>query len=114
MAVGDRFSTADLIMEVTAPRMPCRILSERMNDLNFAKRYTKAARPGFYCRILHPGRITVGAEVNYKPFNGQRIAMAEMMAHFGTNTSSDLIERYRSVPVYARLRTSLSLGRVKF
>lgn len=114
VAVGDRFSTADLIMEVTAPRMPCRILAERMSDPGFAKLYTKAARPGFYCRVLQPGRITVGAEVHYEPFIGERISMAEMMGHFGTNASPDLIERYCGVPVHAKLRTSLSQGKVRF
>lgn len=40
--------------------------------------------------------------------------MVEMMAHFGTKASPHLIERYLSVPVHAKLRASLSMGKVKF
>ncbi|MGF6177696.1 MOSC domain-containing protein [Ensifer sp. 4252] len=114
VAAGDRFSTAHLIMEVTAPRMPCRILSEKMRERGFAKRYIEAARPGFYCRVVQPGFIAVGAKVKYEPFEGQRILTAEMMAHHGTRASPDLIERYRNVPAHAKLLGSLSRGTVKF
>lgn len=114
VAAGDRFSTADLLMEVTAPRMPCRILSEKMRERGFAKRYIEAARPGFYCRIIQPGFIAVGADLRYEPFKGERILIGEMMLHHGKTASLDLIERYHSVPVHAKLRASLSLGKVNF
>lgn len=70
VAVGDRFSTAKLVLEVTAPRMPCRVLADKLNDPGFAQRYAKAARPGFYCRVLQPGIIAAGVEMRYEPFNG--------------------------------------------
>lgn len=114
VAAGDRFAAGSLIMEVTSPRMPCRILAERMGDPGFVTRYVKAGRPGFYCRIIKPGDIAAGAVFEYQPFHGERVSMAEMMSHHGKKASVDLIERYRTVPVHAKLRTSLSLGIVKF
>ncbi|WP_457584517.1 MOSC domain-containing protein [Ensifer canadensis] len=114
VAAGDRFAVGNLLMEVTAPRMPCRIFAERMGDPSFAKRYVKAARPGFYCRIIKPGRVAAGTIVEYEPFEGERILIAEMMKHYGKKASMDLIERYRSVPVHAKLRASLSLGKIMF
>lgn len=114
VAAGDRFTTGDLVMEVTAPRMPCRILCERMDDPCFSKMYINAARPGFYCRIIKPGRIAAGALVRYEAFAGERILMPEMMVHYGKKASPDLIERYRSVPVHYKLRASLSDGVIKF
>lgn len=114
VAVGDRLTTCGLTMEVTAPRMPCRILAERMGDPGFGKRYVNAGRPGFYCRVIKPGDIAAGTVIEYEPFCGKRILVAEMMSHYGQKASIDLIERYRGVPVHAKLRASLSLGIIKF
>ena len=43
---GDRFISGDLVLEVSACRIPCANFSARMNDPQFVKRYTIAARPG--------------------------------------------------------------------
>jgi MOSC domain-containing protein YiiM len=114
VAVGDRFTIGELLLEVTAPRMPCRTLNDKMGDPGFAKRYIKAARPGFYCRVLRPGLVEAGTVVKYQPFQGERVLMSDMMGHHGKKASTDLIERYRTVPVHAKLRASLSTGTVKF
>lgn len=114
VSVGDRFLSGDLVMEVTAPRMPCRVLGDRMGDHAFLKLYKKAARPGFYCRVVHPGHITAGTLVRYVPYAGQRISMPEMARHHGKRASPELIARYQSVPVHAKLHAFLSNGRIKF
>lgn len=114
VAAGDRFTAGSLILEVTAPRMPCRILSERLGDPGFTKHYVKAGRPGFYCRVVKPGEIAAGTIVKYEPFHGVRVSMVEMMSHHGHKATPELIERYRTVPVHARLRASLCLGTIKF
>jgi MOSC domain-containing protein YiiM len=57
IATGDGFVSGDLILEVTAPRMRCRILADKMNRAAFAMRYFTAAQPGFYCRVAQPSRI---------------------------------------------------------
>lgn len=114
VAAGDRFATAELLLEVTAPRMPCRILSERMKDRSFAKRYMEAARPGFYCRVVQSGVIAAGMDMQHEPFQGERILMAEMMDHYGTTPSADLIKRYSNVPAHAKLLASLSCGKISF
>ncbi|MFK0276264.1 MOSC domain-containing protein [Ensifer sp. NPDC090286] len=114
VAIGDRFIVGDLVMEATAPRMPCRILGEKMRDMSFPKLYKEAARAGFYCRVIRPGPIITGALVRHLPFAGERILMPEMMAHYGQKASPEFIARCRAAPVHARLRASLNVGVIKF
>ncbi len=55
VAVGDRFETDTVMLEVTATRMPCSTLSLRMGDPHFARRFLELGQPGFYCRVLRRG-----------------------------------------------------------
>ena len=114
VSVGDRLLLGDLVMEVTAPRMPCRVLGDRMGDPSFPHLYKRAARPGFYCRVIHPGYVTAGAILQYVPYAGERVSMAEMARNHGKRASAGLIARYQSVPAHAKLRAFLSNGLIKF
>jgi MOSC domain-containing protein YiiM len=114
VAIGDRFSIGNVILEATAPRMPCRVLSERLGDTAFAKRYLAAGRPGFYCRVIKSGVIAAGLPSKYEQFEGDRILLSEMMQHHGKTASFGLIRRYLNVPVHARVRASLADGFIKF
>lgn len=61
--IGDRFRVGEVLLEVTAPRIPCSTLAARMNDLEFVKKFRQAARPGFYARVLEAGRVQQGDPV---------------------------------------------------
>jgi MOSC domain-containing protein YiiM len=58
--IGDRLLFADLVLEVTAPRIPCSVLAAAVDVKNFAEAFKRAARPGFYCRVITPGTIAAG------------------------------------------------------
>ncbi len=51
VSVGDRFLSGDLVMEVTAPRMPCRVLGDRMGDMPFSN-YTKKLLDQAFTAVL--------------------------------------------------------------
>ena len=46
--VGDRLRIGAVVLEVTAPRIPCVTLATRMGDPAFVKRFRHAERPGLY------------------------------------------------------------------
>ena len=46
LAIGDRLHIGGVILEVTAPRIPCWKLAQRMGDPGFVKRFRAAERPG--------------------------------------------------------------------
>lgn len=107
VAVGDRFIAGDLVLEVTSARIPCATFSARMGDPTFVKRYTKAGRPGIYCRVIRGGTATAGEAIEWLPFAGERVTMPEMMATFGRRLSPDDRARYLAAPIHYKLRDAL-------
>ena len=53
LAVGDRLLIGDVVLEATAPRIPCDTLSAHMGDAGFGMAFRRAERPGSYFRVLH-------------------------------------------------------------
>ena len=66
--VGDQFEIGPVVLEATAPRIPCSTLGRRMNDPRFPVAFRRAERSGFYCRVLKPGKIHAGLRVQLRPF----------------------------------------------
>lgn len=107
VAVGDRFIAGDLVLEVTSARIPCATFAAKMEDPRFVKRYTKAGRPGIYCRVLAGAIVEAGMPVTYQPFSGARVTMPEMMETFGKKLSPEDRERYLAAPIHYKLRAQL-------
>ena len=66
LRVGDRFGIGEVLLEATAPRIPCNKLAARMGNPGFVKRFRQAGRTGVYTRVLVPGRLQAGDEVRRK------------------------------------------------
>lgn len=58
--IGDRFAFGSAVAIVSQPRIPCFKLGIRMGDAAFPKRFTEAARPGFYLRVEQAGETGAG------------------------------------------------------
>lgn len=114
IAVGDRLSMGDVILEATAPRMPCATLGAKLQDPNFVKQYRRAERPGFYCRVIAGGELSAGMDVAFHAFGGLRITMPQMMRDYGKTISGQALEAYLLAPIHHKLRASLATGKVKF
>jgi len=61
--VGERWDIGTAVLEVSEPRLPCWKLGLRMGDGAFPRRFTRAARPGTYLRIVEEGDIGAGDSV---------------------------------------------------
>jgi len=107
VAVGDRFISGDLVLEVTACRIPCATFAARMADPKFVKRYTAAARPGIYCRVIRGGVVKAGMPVEYTPFPGAKVTMPELMETFGRRLREADRVRYLAAPIHYKLRAML-------
>ena len=53
----------DLILEASAPRIPCGTFQGWLRRAGWIKRFTAAARPGTYLRVIEPGLIRAGDPV---------------------------------------------------
>lgn len=108
VAVGDRFEIGDVLLEVTAARIPCATFALRMDDPQFVKRYTRAARPGAYARVLREGILRAGDGVSHTAFEGNRITMPELIRTFGRKLEGAELARYLAAPIHGKLRAFLT------
>lgn len=60
LRIGDRLQAGELLLEITAPRVPCATLAARVGDKLFPKTFVKAERCGAYARVLQPGSLQAG------------------------------------------------------
>lgn len=103
--VGDQFRIGEIVLEVTAPRIPCVTLAARMQDKRFLKTFRAAERPGVYCRVLQEGYVNAGDSVAYQSYNGGRISVLEMFREFFEPDHSEAtLRRYLNAPIAIRDR----------
>lgn len=74
--VGSRWRVGTAVLEVSEPRLPCSKLAYRMEDPRFVKRFAQANRPGAYLRIIEPGEIGAGDEIEVLEAPGHGVDMA--------------------------------------
>lgn len=105
VCVGDRLSIGSVVLEVTAPRIPCLTLAVRMGDPAFLKRFRLAERPGVYCRVVREGGVRTGDAVAHAPYAGERVPVLEVFrAFFEPDPGEDVLRRRLSVPIAVRAR----------
>lgn len=62
--IGERWAIgADLVLQVTAPRIPCVTFEAQVGLPGWVKRFTAHGVPGAYLRVLVPGEVRAGDEV---------------------------------------------------
>lgn len=98
--IGDRLVIGTVVLEVTAPRIPCFKLAKRMSDPTFVKRFRAARRPGMYCRVIAPGWVCAGDPVTLEPYSGATVTIQEMFDAFFTFPLGEaVIERILAAPI---------------
>ena len=59
--IGERWRIgSDLILEVSSPRIPCGTFQGWLDQAGWIKRFTLAARPGAYFRVIESGQVQAG------------------------------------------------------
>ena len=92
--IGERWRTSrGVVLEVAAPRMPCRTLQGFLDIPDIITRFVSAGRPGAYLRVIEPGAIAAGDRITVERDAAAAAApsVAEVMAlRRGTTTNDDL------------------------
>ena len=67
--IGEQWKIGSVILEVSQPRIPCRVFAGFWKRATLIKDFTQAGRPGTYLRIIQEGRAQAGdsIEVIFKP-----------------------------------------------
>lgn len=76
--IGERWRGADgLALEVTCPRIPCGAFRGWMGVRGWLKTFTREARPGAHLKVVEPGAVERGGELEVveRPGHEATIAM---------------------------------------
>jgi MOSC domain-containing protein YiiM len=62
--IGERWRVGpDVILEASCPRIPCGTFQGWLAQAGWIKRFTQAARPGSYFRVIESGEIRAGDQI---------------------------------------------------
>ncbi|MFB6782397.1 MULTISPECIES: MOSC domain-containing protein [unclassified Streptomyces] len=81
--IGERWRIGpDLVLEVTSGRIPCRTFAGHLGEKRWVKRFTEAAAPGAYLRVIEPGEIRAGdpVEIVHRPDHDITVRMQFLAA----------------------------------
>jgi MOSC domain-containing protein YiiM len=105
LSVGDRLHAGEVVLEVTAPRIPCVTLARRMDDPAFLKRFRAAARPGLYCRVVREGLVQAGDPVVLESYGGPTVTAVELFEYFfAPDRNPATLRRHLAAPIDIRSR----------
>ena len=105
LAIGDRLIFKEVVLEVTSPRIPCATLASRMADDHFVPKFVTMEAPGFYCRVLREGQVSVLEEFDYEPRGGELVTVLELFRNYYEKAPSrENLQRYLASPLAIRAR----------
>lgn len=109
--VGDRLSVGRVVLEVTAPRIPCGTFARRMElPADFIERFRNELRPGVYVRVLESGAVAVGDPVSMTA-GDRSVSIAEMVELWGTRPDAATLDRLLAAPIAERARADFERKR---
>ena len=76
--IGERWRIgSDVVLEVSCARIPCATFQNWLEQDGWIKRFTQAARPGAYLRVIEPGdiRATDPVEIVHRPDHDVTVAL---------------------------------------
>lgn len=75
--IGERWriGTGGLLLEVSAPRTPCRTFAAFLDVNRWIKIFSDAARPGAYLRVISPGTVRAGDAISVESRPGHDVTV---------------------------------------
>jgi MOSC domain-containing protein YiiM len=76
--IGERWRVGpDVVLEVSSPRIPCGTFQGWLEQAGWIRRFTQAARPGTYLRVIEAGEIRAGdpVEIVHRPGHDVTVAV---------------------------------------
>jgi MOSC domain-containing protein YiiM len=90
--IGERWRIGpDVVLEVSCPRIPCATFQGWLEREGWIKRFTRAAVPGAYLRVIEPGDVRAGDPVGIVHRPGHEVTVA--LAFRAMTLEPDLLPR---------------------
>jgi MOSC domain-containing protein YiiM len=94
--IGETWRVGQTVLQVTSPRIPCNTFKSWLDEPHWVKRFAAAGRPGAYLRVLTPGVVAAGDDLEVLSRPSVAVTVAEsMLAFYG---DQDLMRRLLEVP----------------
>lgn len=108
MNVGDRLLIGEVVLEATAPRIPCNTFAARIQDSGFGMVFRKAERPGIYFRVLNGGEVSAGDVVTFVANDSSNVSILELF-RFKYALQHDIVDlhRFLTAPIAVRFREKI-------
>lgn len=108
MNVGDRLLIGEVVLEATAPRIPCSTFAARMRDSGFGMAFRMAERPGIYFRVLNGGEITAGNAVTFVANDSSLVSILELFKfNYALKHDRETLLRFLEAPLAIRFRAKI-------
>jgi MOSC domain-containing protein YiiM len=102
--IGERWRIGEeVVLQVTAPRIPCSTFRGWMGEKGWAKSFTAAGRPGAYLRVLVAGAITAGDPIEIIDRPDHRVSITMMFT--ATTTERELLPQLLAAEAYLDAET---------
>jgi MOSC domain-containing protein YiiM len=93
--IGEHWQIGSAVLEVTAPRIPCRTFAGWLDERGWVKRFTERARPGAYLRVVGEGELQAGDTIRILDHPAHGVSVGE--AFRALTTDRDLLPRLLEV-----------------
>ena len=108
LKIGDRFEAEEILLEVTAPRIPCATLATKMGDAGFVKQFRDGCRPGFYARVLKAGNVQANESIKLIPSSTDHPTVVDLFnVWYEKEKDMQMLERLRAAPLAERVRAKI-------
>ena len=78
--VGEQWKIGSTILEVSQPRIPCRVVAGFWNRPTLIKEFMAAGKPGTYLRIIKEGEISAGDSIEVIKTPSHAITIRDLYA----------------------------------
>lgn len=96
--IGERWRIGELVLEVTSPRTPCATFRGWMREKGWVKVFAAAARPGAYLKVITPGIIKAGDEIEVVQHPDHDVSIA--LVFRATTTDRELLPALLAAEAY--------------
>jgi MOSC domain-containing protein YiiM len=111
--IGERWQVGgDLVLQVAAPRIPCKTFVAKLGVRRWARRFTESGKPGAYLRVLRSGTVCSGDPVTvlHRPVHGVTVAMALFAFTTSPELLTELVAAGDDLPTGMRETIKVKLG----
>lgn len=89
-----------MLLEITAPRVPCAQFATKMGDGAFGKKFVSAERPGAYARVLKTGTVEVGSVIEWQSTKENYATLNEIFIEWHRKSwSEDIAKKALASPL---------------